>query len=214
MFQLYSSILDKLPQPINEETAVVLSANTWLESSLIPLLSILCSMARHTRNVLFTHMEQKQIIMRYIECVLKLFGAFLRQMNTAKEWKKNRKTEESFTNLFPPICYIEFPSFSFLSAFSTPANSLTISSGNLPKGRINVQILFSYFVRFLPRPAVRHETKFPERWKKVNQVSWQRSLFVACPENISADKHLLKISLMKHKNNISLPRAAPSLEPK
>lgn len=75
------------------------------------LLSILFDGKAYEKNVLFTHMEQKQIIMRYIECVLKLFGAFDRW---TQKWNRTRKNEnrveQKFVSLifFPPICYIEF----------------------------------------------------------------------------------------------------------
>lgn len=40
---------------------------------------------RHPRHVLFTHMEQKQIIMRYTECVSKVSEAFRRRIEHTAE---------------------------------------------------------------------------------------------------------------------------------
>lgn len=69
MLQLYSSILDKLLQPINEETAVVLFNQRVIRIPIARLNSIQFDSIARTKNVLFTHMEPKQIIMRYRECV-------------------------------------------------------------------------------------------------------------------------------------------------
>lgn len=171
MLRLYSSILDKLSGPINEATAVILSANTWLEFQSV------CALARYPLNS--TARRQKHSERERTEKMFYLHTwsrnksscdtrnvfwnffqkkAFDRWSWAGEKWEERKKveceaakkrSEESFTNLFlfPSICYIEFCLRLRLLLRNNKRRAMGILRGKINARDIVLLILF--FVLFL-----------------------------------------------------------------
>lgn len=117
MLQLYSSIRDKLLQPINEETAVILLANTWLEFISVSLAFDTAQYHKHTRKMFYLHTwNWNKSLCDTSNVCFETFAAFDRWIRVGKNSRKRIQNRKVLLIFFPPICYIEF-SASFSSCF-------------------------------------------------------------------------------------------------
>lgn len=189
------------------DSAVILSANTWLEfRSAIERVSS----ERGPRGEMFylhtwsrnkSSCDTRNVFGNFsFFSGGKAFDSRMKSRRNEKDEVEAKRSEESSTNLFlfPSICYIEFGLLLRLRPLLW-LNNKKRAEGIL-RGEINAQdivlLIFSSPLadeRFLRACGAVRDTcgrktfGFDSRWRerKLNQLTWQMSLFSACPPPIA-----------------------------
>lgn len=131
-------------------------------------ISIPLDMAHSKKNVLFTHMKQKQIIMQYIECVLQLYGAFDRRA----EIKRKRRGKKRMLNR--KVSLIFFLQFVILS-FSSSGFASRIPMPTTKRGILLGELMLRYSFRIFRRSAGLERSEVKRRWNRSYSGRWEKS---------------------------------------